>query len=112
MQDVKSTLLKLFDPEDLSEKCGLILTDKSIIPSSNLHDSPQDGFVVDPQDLIRYEDQLWGTWHTHPNGSSNLSREDYAGFLQWPELHHFIIGVDGVRCFVVEDGFVLERNIG
>ena len=111
MNEILSTLLKLFDKDELEEKCGIILRDGTVLPSNNLHPNPELGFVVDPQDLVRYEDTLWGTWHTHPGNTANLSQEDYFGFLHWPNLTHFIIGLDGVRCFIVEDGLIIEKTV-
>lgn len=110
MSVTASSLSKLFDIKELEEKCGVILKDGTVVPTHNLHHKPQEGFVVDPIALLRYEDDLWGTWHTHPKANSNLSSEDYQGFLQWPELKHFIIGVDGIRCYVVEDGLIIEES--
>lgn len=111
MKKIYSTLHKLFDSEEPQEKCGLILRDGTVIPVKNMHVDPEAGFIIDPQELIRYEEQLWGTWHTHPKTGANLSQADYIGYLQWPTLHHFILGLDGVRCFIVEDGLVVEKDI-
>lgn len=111
MNEIALTLTKLFDPKEPEEKCGVILDDKTVIPVKNMHTNPESGFIIDAQELVRYEDRLWGTWHTHPATGANLSQEDYFGFLQWPNLHHFVIGLDGTRCFVVEDGLVIEKAV-
>ena len=93
------------------EQCGIILKDGSVLPSPNLHDRPGDAFRIDPSLLLKYEDQLFGSWHSHPKSYANLSQADYLSFLQWPELRHYIRGVDGTRCFVVENGLVVEVSL-
>lgn len=110
MSDIKSKLSKKLKKTDEQERCGLILTGDKIIETKNTHDDPVKGFKIDVEALAENEDSLTGTWHTHPNDTANLSQEDYAGFLQWPDLRHYIIGVDGVRCFEVADGLIVETK--
>jgi proteasome lid subunit RPN8/RPN11 len=93
------------------EQCGIILKDGSVLPSKNLHEHPEDAFRIDPALLLKYEDDLYGSWHSHPKGKANLSQADYLSFLRWPNLKHYIQGVDGTRCFVVENGLVVEIDL-
>jgi proteasome lid subunit RPN8/RPN11 len=58
--------------------------------------------------LVEHEKDLYGTWHTHPEGSANLSEQDYMGFRNWPRLRHYIIGKNEIRCFELQDNFVIE----
>lgn len=111
MREIKNMLLRLYDQDEAEEKCGIVLVDGTLIPSPNIHDSPETAFTVDPNLLIKHENELWGTWHTHPKTKANLSQADYLGFLNWEGLRHFIVGVDGVRCFAVEDGLIVEEDI-
>jgi proteasome lid subunit RPN8/RPN11 len=111
VQKIVTSLKKFYDPREKKEKCGLILMDGTIVSSKNLCGDPEKGFILDPADLVRYEDNLYGTWHTHPGGTANLSEEDWFGFQQWPDLKHFVIGVDGVRCFVVEGSLIIEEEL-
>jgi proteasome lid subunit RPN8/RPN11 len=110
--EIASRLKSLYDPNESEERCGLILDNGDIVETPNKHEDPKSGFVIDPVSLLEFEDKMVGTWHTHPAQKANLSQEDYVGFLNWPSLMHFIIGVDGVRLFVVEDGLVIEEDIG
>lgn len=111
MPEIVSSLKAKYDKDDKLERCGLILLDGTIIDSENKHSTPEEGFHISALDMIKYEDDLYGTWHTHPNDTANLSQSDYQGFNQWPRLRHFIIGIDGVRCFTVEDGLIVEVRL-
>jgi len=108
MADIRSKLKQKLKKGDQVERCGLLLDDGTIIETENKHDFPEQGFRIPASELVKYERKLTGTWHTHPNGTANLSSEDHEGFRQWPRLLHFIIGTDGVRCFEVQDNFAVE----
>ena len=102
-----ATLKKKLRAGDVAERCGLVLKNGRLIETENTHEDPIKGFRIDARELLKHEDNLAGTWHTHPGMSANLSNEDRKGFLQWPHLTHYIIGTDGVRSYVVEDGMVM-----
>jgi proteasome lid subunit RPN8/RPN11 len=86
---------------------GFILHDGKIVEVPNACDAPDEGFEVTEEALEKYLDQAQATWHTHPGASANLSVGDYHSFLNFPELKHYIVGEDGVMCFVVQDGDLL-----
>lgn len=108
MSEIVSSLKAKYDSSEEQEKCGIILLDGTLIDCENTHVSPTEGFRIPAKLLVQHEDDLYGTWHTHPKDSANLSQEDYRGFTQWPRLRHFIIGIDGVRCFTVDDDLIIE----
>jgi proteasome lid subunit RPN8/RPN11 len=101
---------RFFDPEDTKERCGFILKGNRMVEVKNIHDSPELGFEIDPEAIVRHEEQLKATWHTHPHGNSSLSQADYVCFLNWPTLEHYIISKDGVKRYVVEDGLVVNAD--
>ena len=107
MQDLISLLL----PDDLDERCGLIVNDK-IVEITNIHLEPTKGFRMDPEELMARVDDATATWHTHPASDPGLSEQDYAGFTQWPNLVHHIIGVrDGeptIESYRVTNGLVIK----
>ena len=111
MKETVSQLLSNYDKNEPQEKCGLILLDGTIIEVENVHPEPERGFKIPAAKLAEYDDDLYGTWHTHPRDTANLSEEDYKGFSQWADLRHFIIGIDGVRCFELEAGLVVEVKL-
>lgn len=93
------------------ERCGLILKDGSVVEVKNIAPEPKNAFYACPEDLLPYleEDLIAGTWHTHPNASSNLSPGDHETFVFWPDCRHYIVGSDGVSCYVVKDNTVFRE---
>lgn len=63
----------------------------------------------DDQDRLDEEDVV-GTFHTHPNASANLSFEDYESFMGYPRLAHYIIGKDGVKKYKVINGALINAS--
>lgn len=108
MLDITAKLASKLTESDTKERCGIVLSDGEVIEFENRHAEPEKGYCISAADHGQYEDVLVATWHTHPAQTANLSQEDYNGFLQWPHLRHYIIGIDGVRIFVVVDGMVIE----
>jgi len=90
------------------ERVGFILSDGKIVEVENVAADKKQGFSVKPEDLIKYENEAVASWHTHPGASSNLSMDDYAAFVSWPDWKHYVIGIDGVSCFEVIDGVVVK----
>lgn len=102
--------LRFFDPDDPVERCGFLLKGNRMVEVQNVHPNPRYGFEIDPEAIIRHEEQLKATWHTHPDGNCTLSEEDYACFLNWPHLEHYIISKEGVRRYTVVDGVVMNAD--
>ncbi|WP_152613159.1 MPN domain-containing protein [Inquilinus limosus] len=100
-------LLQLHRP-DGPERVGFILNGDKVVEVENIADKPNDAFQVRGEDLVRYEDDIVGTWHTHPFGTSQLSTEDYIAFLNYPMIEHWVIGRDGARCYKVQGRAIVE----
>jgi len=94
--DTASKLLEKYFPHGTAELCGVVTKRGAIVELENIHETPDLGFHIEPKAFLE---------------DPNLSEEDMAGFLQWPELKHYIVGIrDGapaVQAFIVADGFVL-----
>lgn len=100
----------LFDYyEGEQERCGIII-EGAIFETPNVHPEPTEGFEIDPSVVVRYSDQISGIWHTHPSGSSVLSGADKSYMEMWPEVSHFVVGLDGITEYKVENGVVLNAN--
>lgn len=110
MPALTEKLKKLFDPENENERCGLILNRNIIVEADNVHPYPTQGFEIDAKQIIEHEENLKGTWHTHPTQDATFSMEDHTCFLNWPSLEHYIISKDSVKKYVVEDGIVLNAD--
>lgn len=90
------------------ERIGVILHDDSLIEVSNTYTDPKYGASIAAADLFRFEDKIKAFWHTHPGRSSDPSREDIIAFKNYPKLFHYIIGEDGVKCYAVIGGDVVQ----
>jgi len=92
------------------------LKDGSLVEIENIHSDPALGYRMNPEGVLPFisANAVTGTWHTHPGGDPNLSQEDYAGFLQWPELKHIIVGevagVPAAEVYVVDNGLVVKSS--
>lgn len=89
------------------ERCGFVLKSGEAVEVINTHEDTQQGFRINPQDILKYEDQVIATWHTHPKTSLNLSTADLNCFLAWPEWFHYIVYRGTIRCYYVEANRVL-----
>lgn len=92
----KQKLLTLYSSG--KERCGFIV-DGSIVEVENVAATPEEGFAISVDDVMKYSEVAQGTWHTHPDESSNLSGEDYSMFTMWKDLYHIIIGNDGLKVY-------------
>ena len=101
-------LAHLYSPSG-PERCGYIVNGK-VVEVQNCHADPEHGFLVKAEDIVKYADSASATWHTHPGQDANLSTDDFIAFLNWPKLKHYVVGADGVRCFVVEKGSLVEAQ--
>lgn len=83
------------------ERVGFVFEDQTILEVPNISDTPETSFRVAPADLLQFaeSENCVASWHTHPNGSSNLSGEDYYAFQIWSNLYHFIVGKDDVKIY-------------
>ena len=101
-------LFDYLDGED--ERCGFVLHDGTIVELENIHPEPTEGFEIDPEDILRYINQIEAIWHTHPGAGSVLSGEDKLCMEIWPHLKHIVVGVDGMSVYIVEQGVVLNED--
>lgn len=97
----KKRLRAFWAPE--VERCGTVDVNREIIEVSNRSEDPKNTFAFQIEDL---ENGVKATWHSHPTTTANLSIDDYRFFQSWPEMIHFVVGVDEVRCYQVHDGIV------
>lgn len=104
-------LENLLQPDDVNERCGLILKDGTIVEIANVADDPVTSYRMNAAEVVLHLDETVATWHTHPDDDPNLSGADYAGFLSWPHLEHYIVGRRNGKIvtlkYKVENGLVL-----
>lgn len=91
------------------ERVGFLLPPKGkVVEVENICSDPENGFEVSAEDLVKYGETALASWHTHPGASSNLSADDFVAFLNYPNMKHYVVGMDGVKCYVVENGKVIH----
>jgi proteasome lid subunit RPN8/RPN11 len=97
-----------------NEACGLLAVDAGrvvkVYPTDNLDSSP-DSYTVPPDDhyraLIDAESHGWtlgGVFHSHPNGTAQMSTTDVAGANE-PEWLYVVVGFEGgpdLTAWVIE----------
>lgn len=108
LSKITKALQDKYDPK--VERVGFVLKTGEIVEVENVCVNPEEGFDVKGEDILKYALHAYATWHTHPKSDNNLSANDYETFLSWPDLDHFIVGTDGVRRYVVEDGELLVAS--
>lgn len=93
------------------ERVGFITKRGKMVEATNIHPEPENFFEVGLEELEENIAKSKAIWHTQPGRTSQLSYEDYLGFLNFPEHLHVVIGYDGYRVYKVEDGSVLKDSI-
>ena len=73
------------------ECCGIITKDFSYVPSKNLSSRPADSFVLNPTDLVKYWDNCWGIFHSHPLHHDDLPSEEDKNSAFYKD-YKFVVG--------------------
>lgn len=58
-----------------AEACGIITTSFDYIPVKNISPHPKLSFTIDPVAIYKYEDIIWGFYHSHPGDENPLPSE-------------------------------------
>lgn len=106
MRLTKMLLKQLQDKyrDEGNERGGYITSENIAFEVNNIHPQADNNFMFSCEDLDKLDsNDVIATFHTHPNKTSNLSKEDYDSFVNWEKLLHFIIGKDKISCYKVSD---------
>lgn len=115
MPDITSKLIEQLTEAGSEERCGVISREGEVLQLTNMHDTPAEGFRFSAEDALLWlaSGEADATWHTHPGEDPNLSEQDYAGFLQWPNMNHWVVGLrDGEPLaveYTISDGLVVAK---
>lgn len=102
--------ISYFYSKDGPERGGII-TKTGIVELKNIAKNPYNNYEISFEDMDKLDDEnTLGTFHTHPNNSSNLSADDYFSFLSYPRLKHYIYGKQGLKSFRVEGDCLIEED--
>ena len=66
------------------EATGIITMDYKYVPTRNISETPMTNFEFDPDILEVYSDNIWATFHSHPNFNPDAhlpSTEDYENTI-------------------------------
>ena len=74
-----------------NEGCGIVTKDFCFIPCKNLSPYPKNSFILDPISLLKYDNNIWGIFHSHPGEENPLPSEEDLQHTVFDE-YKFIVG--------------------
>lgn len=73
------------------EACGIITKSFNYIPVKNISKSPINSFIINPFDILKYDNDIWGFFHSHPNSPDPIpSTKDLTSTVY--TQYKFIVG--------------------
>lgn len=109
----KNEILSLYRDKGI-ERGGYLLNDKLVECNNDaLNKVEVFRFDCDSLDEIdEIEDKIVALVHSHPNGTSAMSKQDFYAFINWPHFFHLIVGKNGISCYkVTEKETVIMEDI-
>lgn len=73
------------------ECCGIITKDFKYVKTKNISSRPKNSFVVDPLAILKYEDNIWGFFHSHPGAEDPIPSKQDLDSTIFSE-YKFIVG--------------------
>lgn len=104
------------------ECVGIVTKDFEYIPCKNISDRPKYTFFLDPADLVRYDGNIWGVFHSHPGSDNPLpSSEDktsaafneykfLVGFNNKFYIYWYDVNVDALKFEKLEEKHFVSHN--
>lgn len=91
------------------ERAGFVLLDGEVIELTNVAEDKVTKFDASPDEILLHCNKpIAALWHTHPDGSANLTSEDWHTFLAWPDVEHIIVAKDEIRFYGVKGTGVIN----
>lgn len=85
--------------EDYPRECvGIITKDFKYVKAKNISSAPNITFFLDPATLVKYDDNIWGIFHSHPGEENPIPSgedKDSAAFSEYK----FIVGF-GTKFYI------------
>lgn len=79
MEQKFQTLIENMSRHSLSdypaEACGIITKTFDYISCKNISMQPKHSFIIDPIAIYKYEEEIWGFFHSHPGEENPLPSE-------------------------------------
>jgi proteasome lid subunit RPN8/RPN11 len=104
------------------ECVGIITKDFTYVPCKNISDNPKHTFYLDPADLVKYDGDIWGIFHSHPGSDNPLpSSEDkvsaafseykfFVGFNNKFYIYWYDKNVDALKFEKIESKHFANNN--
>jgi proteasome lid subunit RPN8/RPN11 len=85
------------------EACGIITKNFEYIRTKNISSNPKSSFIIDPLAILKYEDTIWGFYHSHPGSTDPIpSKRDIPSALF--TQYKFLVGfANNVYIYWIED---------
>lgn len=101
---IVETIQSLYSDEGL-EKGGYVTEDGRVVVCDNDSPNPLENFSFKIEDLmiINDEEDIIALFHTHPNGTSAMTKQDFKAFVNYPNFYHLILGKNGLLCYKVTE---------
>ena len=106
MEITKKTLAKLHSLyKDEGCEVGGYIRDGKVVVCENDSPNPLENFSFKIDDLMKINDEggVNILFHTHPNGTGAMSKQDFRAFVNYPEFFHLIVGKAEVLCYKVTE---------
>ena len=90
--ELKEAMAKHSLTEYPRECVGIVTKDYEYIPCENISPDPKLSFILNPGDLVKYDGNIWGIFHSHPGEENPIpSKEDKisAAFQEYKFLVGF-----------------------
>ena len=91
-EQLKKAMSKHSLDEYPKECVGIVTKDFEYIPCENISTQPKLTFILNPGDLVKYDGNIWGVFHSHPGEENPIpSKEDKvsAAFSEYKFLVGF-----------------------
>lgn len=112
-QKQKEQILSLYNDEGI-ERGGYLLND-GLVECNNDASNKVEVFRFDCDSLDKIDEEeanILALVHSHPNGTSAMSKQDFYAFINWPQFLHLIVGKNGISCYkVTEKETVIMEDI-
>ena len=73
------------------ECCGIITKEFKYIKCRNISSKPKTSFIIDPLDIVKHEDNIWGFFHSHPGSEDPIPSEQDLYSTVFSEFK-FVVG--------------------
>lgn len=73
------------------EACGIITKNFEYLECKNISTKPKTSFIIDPLDILKHENDIWGFFHSHPGSEDPIPSKQDLYSTVFSE-YRFIVG--------------------